>query len=111
MVGASRAHSGSTAENIPARERLPAAPAAGCASAVLSPYHERFLHEATRTMMNRADPFLQARDLLLKHRDRHAEAVRDFRWPRLELFNWALDYLDPLALDNDGTALWITDDE
>ena len=49
-------------------------------------------------MMNRADPFLQARDLLLKHRDRHAEAVRDFRWPRLELFNWALDYFDQLAL-------------
>jgi acetyl-CoA synthetase len=37
--------------------------------------------------------------------------VRDFRWPRLELFNWALDYFDPLALDNDRTALWITDDE
>jgi acetyl-CoA synthetase len=62
-------------------------------------------------MANRADAFLQARDFLLKHRDHQIEAVRDFRWPRLELFNWALDYFDPLALGNNHTALWITDDE
>ena len=38
--------------------------------------------------------FLQARDFLLAHRDDYATAYRDFRWPVLDRFNWALDYFD-----------------
>jgi acetyl-CoA synthetase len=36
-------------------------------------------------------PFLAARDFLLAHRTDYATAVRDFRWPQLGEFNWALD--------------------
>ncbi len=38
--------------------------------------------------------FRAARDLLLAHRGDYAAAMRDFRWPRLETFNWALDWFD-----------------
>jgi len=41
-----------------------------------------------------AAAFKQARDLLLAHRGDHAGAVRDFRWPKLETFNYALDWFD-----------------
>jgi len=35
--------------------------------------------------------FRAARDLLLRHRDDYAAAVREFAWPELTEFNWALD--------------------
>jgi hypothetical protein len=31
-----------------------------------------------------------ARDLLLERRDDYDTAYRDFRWPRLDAFNWAV---------------------
>ena len=37
-------------------------------------------------------------------------AVRDFRWPELTHFNWALDYFDALAVDNGRAALWVVDE-
>jgi acetyl-CoA synthetase len=40
------------------------------------------------------EAFLQARDLLLRHRDDYATAVRSFRWPQPTEFNWALDWFD-----------------
>ena len=53
------------------------------------------------------DRFLGARDLLLAHRSDYAAAARDFRWPQLDRFNWALDYFDSMAQGNDAPALWI----
>jgi acetyl-CoA synthetase len=53
------------------------------------------------------DLFLCARDFLLAHRSDYATAARDFRWPRLAEFNWALDYFDAMARGNDAPALWI----
>ncbi len=38
--------------------------------------------------------FLQARDLLLNHREDYATAVSSFRWPQPTEFNWALDWFD-----------------
>jgi acetyl-CoA synthetase len=38
--------------------------------------------------------FLAARDLLLDCRGDYDRARREFRWPRPEHFNWALDYFD-----------------
>jgi acetyl-CoA synthetase len=60
--------------------------------------------------MSSSRPFLEARDLLLARRTDYAAATRDFRWPRLERFNWALDWFDELAKGNDRPALWIVDD-
>jgi acetyl-CoA synthetase len=54
--------------------------------------------------------FLAARDFLLEHREDYATAYRDFRWPRLDEFNWALDWFDTFARGNDAPALWIVDE-
>ncbi|AGK50375.1 AMP-binding enzyme family protein [Burkholderia thailandensis MSMB121] len=53
--------------------------------------------------------FLDARDFLLRHRTDYDTAYRDFRWPALDEFNWALDYFDAIARGNDKPALWIVD--
>jgi acetyl-CoA synthetase len=54
--------------------------------------------------------FLAARDFLLRHREDYATAYREFRWPQLTDFNWALDWFDTLARGNDAPALWIVDE-
>ncbi|MFN3355396.1 MAG: AMP-binding protein [Pseudomonas sp.] len=56
-------------------------------------------------------PFLAARDFLLAHRTDYTTAVRDFRWPQLETFNWALDYFDVMAEGNSANALWIVEED
>jgi acetyl-CoA synthetase len=58
-----------------------------------------------------AAPFLAARDFLLRHREDYATAYRDFAWPRLDRFNWALDYFDAMARDNTQAALWLVDED
>ncbi len=54
--------------------------------------------------------FKAARDFLFAHRFDYATAHRDFRWPALDHFNYALDWFDAeLARNNpDGLALKIT---
>jgi acetyl-CoA synthetase len=54
--------------------------------------------------------FLEARNLLFKHRDDYAAAYREFAWPKLDHFNWALDYFDAIARGNNRTGLHIVDD-
>lgn len=61
--------------------------------------------------MGSLDRFLQARDFLLEHRTDYETAYCDFRWPRLDEFNWALDYFDALAANNSSTALWIVNED
>ncbi|KGR96205.1 AMP-binding protein [Burkholderia sp. ABCPW 111] len=56
-----------------------------------------------------AQAFLDARDFLLRHRTDYESAYRDFKWPALDEFNWALDYFDAIARGNDRPALWIVD--
>ena len=58
-----------------------------------------------------AAPFLAPRDFLLRHREDYATVYRDFQWPKLERFNWALDYFDVMARDNPDPALWLVDDD
>ena len=57
-----------------------------------------------------ATAFLAARDFLFQHREDYDTAYRDFRWPQLSEFNWALDYFDAFAKDNQQPALWIVDE-
>jgi acetyl-CoA synthetase len=57
-----------------------------------------------------AEAFIAARDFLFAHRTDYAAAYRGFRWPRLDRFNWALDYFDRMAYGNDRPALWIIDE-
>jgi acetyl-CoA synthetase len=55
--------------------------------------------------------FLRARDFLLAHRADYAAAHAGFRWPRLDEFNWALDYFDVVAVGNDALALWVVTED
>jgi hypothetical protein len=57
-----------------------------------------------------AAAFVEARDFLLAHRRDYETAYRDFRWPVLDRFNWALDYFDPMARGNDRPGLWLVDE-
>jgi len=52
-----------------------------------------------------ASAFLSARDFLIRYRTDYDTAVRDFRWPVLDRFNWALDYFDAMAAGNDVEAV------
>ena len=54
--------------------------------------------------------FQEARALLLARRERYDDAMRDFRWPVLDQFNWALDWFDAYARDNDRPALRLVRD-
>src|SRR5579859_2103267 len=59
------------------------------------------------TAPHSAESFIAARDFLLRHRTDYATAYRDFRWPKLDRFNWALDHFDRVAAGNDRVALWL----
>jgi acetyl-CoA synthetase len=65
----------------------------------------------SETISGNAAPFVAARDFLLRHREDYATAYRDFKWPKLDRFNWALDYFDVMARDNAQPALWLVDDD
>jgi acetyl-CoA synthetase len=58
-----------------------------------------------------AAQFISARDFLLGCREDYATAYRDFQWPKLDQFNWALDYFDAMARDNAQPALWLVDED
>jgi len=58
-----------------------------------------------------AQAFIAARDFLLTHRADYDAAVRGFRWPSMETFNWALDYLDVIAAGNTQPALIVVEED
>ncbi len=56
--------------------------------------------------------FRAARDLLLSYRDDYESARREFTWPELDEFNWALDWFDVIAGEHPGRpALRIVADD
>ncbi|HJR86535.1 MAG TPA: AMP-binding protein [Acidimicrobiia bacterium] len=55
------------------------------------------------------DDFRRARDFLLEHRLDYETAYREFRWPDLSRFNFALDWFD--QVQSDRPALWIVEDD
>lgn len=55
--------------------------------------------------------FRAARDFLLEHREDYATAYAGFEWPRPDTFNWALDWFDVIARDNDRTALHLVEED
>ena len=58
--------------------------------------------------------FYAARGFLFAHRDDYDTAYRDFRWPELDTFNWALDHFDAVAADpvrGRRRALWIVEQD
>ena len=61
--------------------------------------------------MSALQAFLHARDFLLAHREDYDTASRDFAWPVLDTFNWALDYFDAMAQNNPAPALIVLDED
>jgi acetyl-CoA synthetase len=55
--------------------------------------------------------FVAARDFLQQHRLDYDTAYRDYEAPKLDAFNWALDYFDVQAKDNGTPALWVVADD
>src|SRR5262245_2363454 len=55
--------------------------------------------------MTPTERFERVRDVLLRSRDDLERARAEFRWPELDEFNWAWDWLEVLARRNDATAL------
>jgi len=60
--------------------------------------------------MRELDQFLNSRDFLLKHRTQYEKAYAEFNWPKLDHFNWAIDYFDFIAKNNPAPALHIVED-
>ena len=60
--------------------------------------------------MRETDRFWAARDALLRDATPPDAAAREFAWPRLDHFNWAVDYFDALAQRTDRAALRVVDD-
>ncbi len=63
-------------------------------------------------MTSSTDAFRAARDLLLASREDYSTARRDFAWPELDEFNWALDWFDVIAREHpDRPALRVVGDD
>ena len=63
-------------------------------------------------MTSSTDAFRAARDLLLTHREDYEAARREFAWPALDEFNWALDWFDVIAAEHpERPALRIVGDD
>jgi acetyl-CoA synthetase len=55
--------------------------------------------------------FQQARDFLMAHREDYDGAYAGFAWPKLDTFNWALDWFDVYARGNERPALWVVGED
>src|SRR5487761_2298416 len=64
-------------------------------------------------MTTSTEQFRAARDFLLEHRSDYERAYADFRWPRPEYFNFAIDWFDAVlcAERPDQVALRIVEDD
>ncbi len=61
-------------------------------------------------MTTSTQAFWAARDLLIRHRTDYEAAIREFTWPQLDAFNWAIDHFDQMAIGNHRTALHIVEE-
>ena len=60
--------------------------------------------------MNGGQAFIELRDLLLYGGLSQEPAGESFHWPAVPQFNWALDYFDRIAADNERPALRVVND-
>jgi acetyl-CoA synthetase len=58
------------------------------------------------------EAYRAARDQILELRSDHARALAEFEWPSFDgPFNWAVDWFDSFARDNEATALHIVEED
>lgn len=64
------------------------------------------------TVVSAHRAFKMARDGLLASYGDYESAVANFEWPVVgDAFNWATDWFDVFARDNERTALWIVEED
>jgi acetyl-CoA synthetase len=65
--------------------------------------------ERDKQTLSMSDTFRALRDFLLEHRTDRDSACKGFHWPKLDRFNWALDWFDSIAAGerSDQAALWV----
>jgi acetyl-CoA synthetase len=63
-------------------------------AAVVRAWHKSVHNNGKWEAAVSTEAFRQARDFLFAHRSDYARAHRDFRWPQLQEFNYALDWVD-----------------
>ncbi|WKG02561.1 AMP-binding protein [Mycolicibacterium sp. HK-90] len=64
------------------------------------------------SVASNTDRYRGARDQLVATIADYEKAVEGFAWPQLSgTFNWATDWFDAIARDNDRTALWIVEED
>ena len=82
--------------------------------------HDGVMHDATSSPTPSSAPgdsaattaFRAARDHLLALGDDLDRAGAEFRWPDVgDRFNWAVDWFDVMARDNDRIALWLVEED
>ena len=61
--------------------------------------------------MSEFETFMQARQVMLDHKNDWAAASTKFQWPELKYFNWATDYFDTIAKGNSAPALRILEED
>ena len=61
--------------------------------------------------MSEFETFMQARQVMLDHKNDWAAASAKFQWPELKYFNWATDYFDTIAKGNSAPALRILEED
>ena len=59
--------------------------------------------------MSEVEQFLKMRDFLMNVKN-YEEARNGFKWPTISKFNWAIDYFDKIAENNDNLALIYADE-
>lgn len=59
--------------------------------------------------MKSYENFIEARNLLLNAED-YEEAKKEFLWPNIVEFNWAIDYFDKIAEEESNPAILYVDD-
>ncbi len=57
------------------------------------------------------EAFRRARNFLQQHREDYDTAYREFQWPTLDRFNWAIDWFDVIAQGNRRPALHLVEDD
>ena len=63
-------------------------------------------------MATNTDRYRDARDHLVAVIGDYDKAVETFQWPQITgSFNWAIDWFDVIAADNERTALWIVEQD
>jgi acetyl-CoA synthetase len=75
-------------------------------------YSAGLLNQGAAAPSRATSAYRAARDQLLALRRDHASATTDFEWPDVgPTFNWATDWFDVIAAENERIALWIVEED